>query len=174
MLVWVDVETTGLEPDSLLLEVAIVVTDDALKRCAGICRVCHHPADKLEAHLNEWAANQHKASGLLTEVVEANADVEQVEEELHAWLTEELGAEPPPPMAGSTVSFDRGVLKRCMPSVEGLFHYRNIDVSSVKELGRRWFPDVVSPTKNNAHRAMGDVLESIEHLRHCRKHYFKD
>ena len=175
MLVWVDTETTGLEYDALLLELAIVVTGDNLKPLANRSWVIHHHKDVVALRLNAWPRKQHGESGLLEEVEASKQMTPLVEKEAYNWLKEELGEAHcgKLPMCGSSVQFDRGKLEHGMPKLVELFHYRNVDVSSIKELAKRWHPELELPEKSEAHRAMADIMESIALLRFFKKTFFE-
>ncbi len=172
-IVWIDLETTGLDPEaSFILEVAVVITDMHLNPLAQTSIVVHHPDEALVG-LDEWVQKQHQGSGLLEEVRRSTvslADAEAAALELVAqWC--------PPracPLAGSSVCFDRRFLARHMPRLNAHLHYRQIDVSSIKELVKRWYPEKALANGASAkHRALPDVLESIEELRYYRTTVFQ-
>lgn len=171
-IVWIDLETTGLVPErDLILEVACVITDKHLNLLAQKSLVIHQPPEALQA-LDPWVEAQHGASGLLAEVRGSGVSLAAAEEELLALVS----AYCPPkacPLAGSSVCFDRRFLIRHMPRLEAHLSYRQIDVSSLKELVGRWYPDKAYPNGSGAkHRALPDILESIEELRHYRRTVF--
>ncbi len=172
-IVWIDLETTGLDPEtSVILEIAVVITDKHLNLLAQESLVVHHPNDALVG-LDDWVQEQHQASGLLEEVRRSTTTLAQAEAAALALV----GKYCPPracPLAGSSVCFDRRFLARHMPRLNAHLHYRQVDVSSIKEIVRRWYPDRVPANGANAkHRALPDVLESIEELRRYRGTVFQ-
>lgn len=172
-LAWLDLETTGLDPETcVILEIATVVTDAELNILAtGPDLVIHHPPEVL-AGMDEWAKKQHEASGLLTAVRESQVTLAAAEEATLAFLSEHC----PPgacPLAGSSVCLDRRFLVRYMPKLHAFLHYRHVDVSTVKELVRRWYPDKALPEPHpSKHRSLLDVLDSLEELRYYRSTVF--
>lgn len=168
-LIWIDLEMTGLDTDlDSILEIATVVTDSALHVLAeGPELAIAHPLATLEA-MDDWNRTQHGKSGLWRRVLEAGVTMAEAErrtlEFLQAWLGPNQS-----PMCGNSICQDRRFLHRCMPQLECFFHYRNLDVSTVKELARRWAPEVFAGVhKASAHTALSDVRDSIEELRHYR------
>jgi oligoribonuclease len=173
-LIWIDLEMTGLKPDSdRIIEVAIVITGENLEPIAeGPVRVVHQGDPVLDA-MDSWNKATHGRSGLIAKVrasALAEADVE-------AEMLEFLGAYVPSgvsPMCGNSVCQDRRFLARYMPRLEAHFHYRNLDVSTLKELARRWKPQLMSGlVKQGKHEALADIYESIEELRYYREHLLK-
>jgi len=168
-LIWIDLEMTGLDPvhDSIL-EIATIVTDKDLNLLAeGPEFALGHPLERLEA-MDDWNRNQHRKSGLWQRVIESKIDLRTAEA-----LTVEFLAQWVPagksPMCGNSICQDRRFLFRLMPRLERYFHYRNLDVSTIKELARRWAPDVSRGfTKESAHTALSDVRDSILELRYYR------
>ncbi len=171
-LVWIDLEMTGLDPDRhVIIEMASIVTDDQLNVVAeGPDRVIHYSEDVL-AGMDPWSLEQHTASGLLNRVRSASFTCEQAEEETLRFLTAYCvkGASP---LCGNTIGQDRRFLIRHMPQLEAFFHYRSIDVSTVKELVKRWYPDLPRFEKEKTHLALNDIRESISELIYYRKHVF--
>jgi len=169
-LVWIDMEMTGLQPDSdRIIEIALLVTDPQLELLAeGPVLVVHQPDSVLEA-MDSWNRSVHKKSGLI-ERVRASAMAEaQAESEALAFLARHLPAASSP-MCGNSICQDRRFLARWMPTLEAFFHYRNLDVSTLKELVRRWKPEAVKGfAKEGKHEALADILESIEELKYYRK-----
>ncbi|WP_053205333.1 oligoribonuclease [Jiangella muralis] len=173
-MVWIDCEMTGLDLErDALIEVAVLVTDAELNVLGdGVDVVIRPPDDALE-QMNDVVRQMHTTSGLLTELPggvtmdEANALVMQY---IKAHVPEPSKAQ----LAGNTVHMDRLFLARDLPEVEGWLHYRNVDVSSIKELVRRWYPRVyfASPAKTGNHRALGDIKDSIDELRYYRRTVF--
>jgi len=169
-LVWIDMEMTGLQPDSdRIIEIALLVTDPQLALLAeGPVLVVHQPDAVLEA-MDTWNKSVHKKSGLI-ERVRASAMTEaQAESEAMAFLARHVPAASSP-MCGNSICQDRRFLARWMPRLEAFFHYRNLDVSTLKELVRRWKPEAVKGfAKEGKHEALADILESIEELKYYRK-----
>jgi len=170
-LVWIDLEMTGLDTDhDSIIEIATVVTDSNLEVLAeGPELAIHHPSQVLEA-MDEWNRNQHRRSGLWQRVLDSEVSLGQAEARTIAFLAEWL-PEGASPMAGNSICQDRRFLHRLMPRLERYFHYRNLDVSTVKELARRWAPAIgAGVTKQSTHTALSDVHDSIEELRHYRRY----
>jgi oligoribonuclease len=171
LLVWVDCEMTGLnlERDEIC-EIAVIVTDSELNPLDEGLQLVIKPSDQALAEMGEYVTNMHTESGLLAEldsgISHAEADT-RVSEYLTRFMKEPKTA----PLAGNSIATDRAFLQRQLPNFESLLHYRNIDVSSIKELVRRWYPRVYFqlPKKIGNHRALGDILESIEELRYYRQ-----
>lgn len=170
-LIWIDLEMTGLDTDNdSIIEIATVVTDAQLKVLAeGPEFAIHHPLQTLEA-MDEWNRNQHRRSGLWQRVVDSEVTLGQAEAAtvnfLSGWIA--AGASP---MCGNSICQDRRFLHRQMPRLEKYFHYRNLDVSTIKELARRWAPSVAAGVgKTSAHTALSDVHDSIAELRHYRQY----
>ena len=169
-IVWIDCEMTGLDlAADALVEIAVVVTDSELNVLGeGIEVVIAPPAEAL-AQMNDFVRNMHTTSGLLEDLpdgVSLGDAEERVLEYLREWIPEPGKA----PLAGNSVGTDKAFLDRDMPALMAHLHYRVIDVSSIKELARRWYPRVyfASPEKNGGHRALADILESIDELRYYR------
>lgn len=170
-LIWIDLEMTGLNTDAdSILEIATLVTDRNLRILAeGPVFAIRHEAAQLEA-MDSWNRNQHSKSGLWQQVLESSADHVTAEratlEFLNAWVPAGKS-----PMCGNSICQDRRFLHRQMPRLERYFHYRNLDVSTLKELARRWAPDVaVGYRKESAHTALSDIRDSVEELRYYRGH----
>jgi oligoribonuclease len=176
MLVWMDLEMTGLEPDRhVIVEIATIVTDDHLNIIAeGPDLVIHATPEQL-AQMGEFVTEMHKKSGLLPEIEASTVTVQEAERATLAFLREQSVEEGTVPLCGNSIGTDRRFLQQYMPTLESYFHYRNIDVSTIKELARRWNPGVLSalPEKETAHRALGDIKESIGELVHYRDTLFQ-
>ena len=170
-LIWIDLEMTGLDTgrDSIL-EIATIVTDSNLEVLAeGPELAIAHPLSALEA-MDEWNRTQHRKSGLWQRVVDSKVSMDEAEARTLAFLAEWVPANASP-MCGNSICQDRRFLHRLMPTLERWFHYRNLDVSTLKELARRWAPQVLSAVhKEAAHTALSDVRDSIAELRHYRRH----
>ena len=169
-LVWIDMEMTGLAPDSdRIIEIAMLVTDSQLNLVAeGPVLVVHQPAEVLEA-MDSWNRNVHGKSGLIERVRASRLTEADAERQALAFLGAHVPANVSP-MCGNSICQDRRFLARWMPQLEAWFHYRNLDVSTLKELVRRWKPEAAKGfAKEGKHEAMADILESIEELRYYRK-----
>ena len=170
-LIWIDLEMTGLDTgQDSIIEIATVVTDSQLNILAeGPEFAIAHPLPVLEA-MDEWNRAQHGKSGLWKRVLESTVTLGQAEARTVDFLAQWLPANASP-MCGNSICQDRRFLHRQMPRLEKYFHYRNLDVSTLKELARRWAPKVLDGVhKQSAHTALSDVRDSIEELRHYRKH----
>lgn len=168
-LIWIDLEMTGLDTDNdAILEIATVVTDAQLQVLAeGPELAIRQPLERLQA-MDEWNRNQHGKSGLWQRSLEQGVSLEEAEERTLVFLAQWL-APNTSPMCGNSICQDRRFLHRQMPRLEKYFHYRNLDVSTVKELARRWAPDVLAGVGKDAkHTALSDVHDSIAELRHYR------
>jgi oligoribonuclease len=174
-LVWIDCEMTGLDAESdLLLEVACLVTDSDLNVLGpGIDVVIGAPEAALE-RMEPVVKNMHAASGLDHAVRASSLTVAEAEERVLAYVREFVPDARKAPLCGNSIATDRGFIARYMPALDNHLHYRMIDVSSVKELVRRWYPRVyyASPSKRGGHRALADIQESIEELRYYRSAVF--
>jgi oligoribonuclease len=169
-LVWIDMEMTGLQPDSdRIIEIAVLVTDAQLALvAAGPLIVIHQPDAVLEA-MDSWNQSVHKKSGLI-ERVRASALDEAKAERLAIEFLSQHSPQGASPMCGNSICQDRRFLARWMPQLEAWFHYRNLDVSTLKEIVRRWKPDALKGfSKEGKHEALADILESIEELKFYRK-----
>jgi oligoribonuclease len=173
-LVWIDLEMTGLKPDSdRILEVALVVTDHTLAPVAVAPVWVLHQDDSTLTAMDSWNQGTHGRSGLIEKVRASTANEVEVEAAALAFLREQVPAKVSP-MCGNSICQDRRFLARWMPALEEFFHYRNLDVSSLKELCRRWRPDLMKGVpKEGKHEALADVYESIEELRYYRAHFLR-
>lgn len=173
-LVWMDLEMTGLDPDvNVIIEIATIVTDDALDVVAeGPVFAISQPESALDL-MDEWNQTHHAASGLLDRVRKSGVTNTEAQAMTLEFLREHTGKDESP-LCGNSIWQDRRFLARHMRDLEDHFHYRIIDVSSIKELARRWHPDVLDGVKKKgAHLALDDIRESIEELRHYRANLFK-
>lgn len=169
-LVWIDLEMTGLDPDAdAIIEIATLVTDKDLNLLAeGPELAIRHPRERLEA-MDDWNRNTHSNSGLWARVLASTTGVEQAEALTMAFLAEWVPAGKSP-MCGNSICQDRRFLARHMPRLERFFHYRNLDVSTIKELARRWAPDLLAGfNKAGAHTALSDIRESVQELAYYRQ-----
>jgi oligoribonuclease len=173
-LIWIDLEMSGLRPEAdSILEVALVVTSQDLQVIAeGPVRAVHQSDTVLDG-MDNWNKSTHARTGLTERVRSSRLDEEIVEDEMLAFLARHV----PPgvsPMCGNSICQDRRFLARCMPRLEAYFHYRNLDVSTLKELARRWKPDIASGfAKQSKHEALADIYESIEELKYYRATFLK-
>ncbi len=172
--VWIDCEMTGLDLGAdALVEVAALVTDFELNVLGdGVDLVIRPPAEALD-QMPDVVREMHTSSGLLTEL-EAGISLAAAEEQVLAYVREHVPEQRKAPLAGNTIATDRSFLARDMKELDGWLHYRMIDVSSIKELARRWFPRAyfAAPAKHGGHRALADIQESIEELRYYRAAVF--
>jgi oligoribonuclease len=169
-LIWIDLEMTGLDCDSdSILEIATIVTDKSLEVLAeGPQFAIRHPLGRLEA-MDDWNRNQHRKSGLWQRVIDSTIDFGVAEAQTVEFLLRWVPAGKSP-MCGNSICQDRRFLHRLMPRLERLFHYRNLDVSTIKELARRWAPDLHKGfAKDSAHTALADTRDSIAELRYYRQ-----
>jgi oligoribonuclease len=173
-LIWVDLEMTGLEPDTdRIIEVAVVVTDMNLNTIAEGPVFAIHQSDETLDKMDAWNKGTHGKSGLIDRVRASTVSEAQAEEQLIAWLRQYVPAGKSP-MCGNTICQDRRFMARTMPKLESFFHYRNLDVSTLKELCRRWKPELVAGfKKHQKHTALADIIESIEELKYYREHFIK-
>ncbi len=173
-LIWIDLEMTGLkfETDSII-EIATIVTDAQLNEIAvGPDLVIHAPDDLLDG-MDDWCTKQHAKTGLTPRVRASHITLAQAEQETLRFL-EEFVDPRVSPMCGNSICTDRRFLARQMPALEAFFHYRHIDVSTLKELARRWAPDLtVGFEKEGDHRALSDIRDSISELKYYREHLMK-
>jgi oligoribonuclease len=173
-LIWIDMEMTGLKPDSdRIIEVALVVTDGDLNTVAEAPVWVVRQSDAVLAGMDAWNQGAHGRSGLIAKVKAAAQDEPAVEAEALAFLREHVPAKASP-MCGNSICQDRRFLARWMPVLEDYFHYRNLDVSTLKELARRWKPDLMKGVpKEGKHEALADVYESIAELKYYRQEFIR-
>ena len=173
-LVWVDMEMTGLDPDTdRIIEIAVIVTDAQLNVVAEGPVFAIHQSDETLDKMDAWNKGTHGKSGLIDRVKASIVDEAQAEEQLIAFLKQYVPANKSP-MCGNAICQDRRFMARGMPKLEAFFHYRNLDVSTLKELCRRWKPELASGfKKHQKHTALADITESIEELKYYREHFIK-
>lgn len=171
-LIWVDLEMTGLDLETdVVIEIATIVTDKDLNILAEGPVIAIHQPDEVLDNMNEWCVVQHGKSGL-TERVRQSSIHEDEASELTLQFLKQWIDEGKSPMCGNSICQDRRFMVKHMPKLESYFHYRHIDVSTLKELARRWKPSILNGlTKGGAHLALDDIRESIEECRHYREHF---
>ncbi len=173
-LIWIDMEMTGLSPETdRIIEIALVITDAWLELVAEAeVLVVHQEAETLGG-MDSWNQSTHARSGLVDKVKASSLDEAAVEQRMLAFLREHV---PPKasPMCGNSICQDRRFLARWMPKLEDYFHYRNLDVSTLKELCKRWQPEIAKGwVKQGKHEALADIYESIDELKYYREHFIK-
>jgi len=173
-LVWLDMEMTGLDPErERIIELAMIVTDNDLQTVAESPVWVVHQSDTQLAAMDEWNKLTHGRSGLVDKVKNSVLDEAMVEVEALAFLKDFVAKEASP-MCGNSIGQDRRFMVRYMPQLESWFHYRNLDVSTLKELCRRWRPELAKGfTKKGNHTALADIRESIEEMKYYREHFIK-
>ncbi|MFU8947008.1 oligoribonuclease [Mycetocola zhadangensis] len=173
-LVWIDCEMTGLDIDNdELVEIAVVITDYDLKPVDDGLDIVIKPDDSALANMGEFVTNMHTSSGLLEEIPHG-ISVADAEYQVLEYVLSHVPAEQRAPLAGNSIGTDRAFLTKFMPRLDAQLHYRNVDVSSIKELARRWYPRAYfnAPAKDGGHRALADILESIRELAYYREAVF--
>lgn len=172
-LVWMDLEMTGLDPEvDTIIEIATVITNSNLDIVAeGPALAIHHPEERLLA-MDDWNTQHHSESGLWDRVLESKITLAQAERQTLDFIREHVGVKESP-LCGNSIHQDRRFLRKYMSALENYLHYRNVDVSSIKELVKRWYPGTLPPRKNASHLALEDVFESIDELRFYRENIFR-
>lgn len=173
-LIWIDLEMTGLDTTTdLIIEIATIITDSQLNIVAEGPVLAIHQSDAAMNGMDEWNTRQHGGSGLTERVRGSTIDEATAEQQTLDFLSEYV----PPntsPMCGNSICQDRRFMARLMPELEAFFHYRNLDVSTLKELARLWKPELVSGfSKKGAHLALDDILESIDEMKYYREHFIR-
>ena len=173
-LVWIDMEMSGLEPDSdSVLEVALIVTDKNLNLVEESPVLVVHQSDTVLDTMDNWNKGTHGKSGLIDKVKASTLGEAEVEAQMIEFMKKHVG-ERKSPMCGNSICQDRRFLARHMPKLEAYFHYRNLDVSTLKELAARWRPELKDGFKKaNSHTALADIQESIEELKYYRDHFIR-
>ena len=171
-LIWIDLEMTGLIPEhDVIIEIATVVTDAQLNVVDEGPSIAIHQSNEILNGMDEWNTNQHNRSGLVKRVQESKISIPEAESQTLNFLMKyvDLGASP---MCGNSICQDRRFLYNYMPDLEKFFHYRHIDVSTLKELAVRWKPNIISASyKKSKHLALSDIYDSIDELKHYREHF---
>ncbi|AZA11977.1 oligoribonuclease [Corynebacterium gerontici] len=175
-LVWIDLEMTGLDPDRhVIVEVAALVTDAELNILGeGVDLVVHASEEEL-AQMDDFVTNMHTSSGLIDEIRNSPVTLSQAEDAVLELVAQHCPADQPAPLAGNSIATDRSFIREHMPRLDDALHYRMIDVSSIKELAKRWAPRVYyrQPEKGMAHRALADIVESVRELDYYRRSLFR-
>jgi len=173
-LIWIDLEMTGLDPQKdSIIEIATIVTDSQLNVLGEGPMLAVHQSDAVLAGMDEWNTKQHGQSGLTQRVKNSTISESEAERQTIAFLEQFVGPRQSP-MCGNSICQDRRFLARCMPTLEAFFHYRNMDVSTIKELARRWSPEMSNGfSKESSHLALNDIHDSINELKYYREHFFK-
>ncbi|GDX59762.1 oligoribonuclease [Nitrosomonadaceae bacterium] len=173
-LIWIDMEMSGLKSDTdRIIEVALVVTDSQLTVVAEAPVMVVHQSDEVMDGMDSWNKSTHGKSGLIDKVKSSGLTESEVESSMIDFLKQHV----PPgvsPMCGNSICQDRRFLARTMPQLESYFHYRNLDVSTLKELAKRWRPEIMAGlTKKSKHEALSDIYDSIEEMKYYREHFLK-
>ena len=172
-LVWMDLEMTGLDPDKdTIIEIATIVTDGDLNILEEGSSIVIHQPDSILDGMDEWCTQHHGDSGLTDKVRASTISMVEAEQQTLDFIRRYV-PERSSPLCGNSVHQDRRFLYRYMPVLENFLHYRNIDVSTIKELVKRWYPNNEAPIKTAEHLALADIRESISELRYYRKHIFR-
>lgn len=173
-LIWVDMEMTGLDPDKdKVLEVAVIITNAQLETLAEAPTLIVHQPDSVLDNMDAWNTSTHGKSGLTQRVRESTVNEEQAAQAMVTFISQYV-AQNVSPMCGNSVHQDRRFMVRHLPKLEAWFHYRNLDVSTLKELARRWKPSLLDGlTKHGRHEALADIQESISELKYYRQHMLK-
>lgn len=173
-LIWIDLEMTGLDPDKdVIIEIATIITDSQLNVLAEGPAIAIKQPDALLDGMDEWNTRQHNQSGLVQRVKDSQTSIEEAEQQTLDFVSQWVPAGRSP-MCGNSICQDRRFLYRGMPTLERFFHYRNLDVSTLKELAARWAPAVRDGfQKESSHLAMDDIRDSIAELQHYREHFIK-
>ncbi len=175
MLAWIDLEMTGLDPEvNVIVEIATLITDDDLQIVAEGPNLIVHTSDAELEKMDPFVLDMHTRSGLLPEIKASTINIKEAGDQTLAFLKEHIQVEKSIPLCGNSIGTDRRFLAKSLPEIEDFLHYRSIDVSSVKELAKRWFPEILvdAPKKNGGHRAMEDIKASVEELRFYRSRMF--
>ncbi len=173
-LIWIDLEMTGLDPDTdLIIEIATIITDKNLNILAEGPVLAVHQAESAIIAMDDWNQKHHGQSGLIERIKASKIDDAEAEKQtiefLQKWVPTNTS-----PICGNSICQDRRFLYRYMPKLEAYFHYRNLDVSTLKELAARWAPELLEGfNKKSAHKALDDIIESIDEMKYYREHFIK-
>jgi oligoribonuclease len=176
LLVWLDMEMTGLDPErERIIEVATIITDGQLAVLGTGPELVIHQDDEVLAAMDDWNKKHHGGSGLVDRVKASTISDADAEAQTIEFINKHCGAKERPVLAGNSIHQDRRFIHRYMPALDKRLHYRMVDVSTIKELARRWYPQLVSkiPQKKETHRALDDIRESIDELRFYKQHLFQ-
>ncbi len=173
-LIWLDMEMTGLDPDNdRIIEMAVVITDSQLNTIAESPVLVVHQSDAVLDGMDDWNKSTHGRSGLIDKVKASTLDEAAAQEQMLAFLREHVPGRASP-MCGNSICQDRRFMARWMPALEAHFHYRNLDVSTLKELVKRWKPELAKGLrKHGKHEALADIYESIEEMKYYREHFIR-
>ena len=175
LLVWLDMEMTGLDPaKERIIEMATILTDGQLTEIATGPDLVVHQGDDVLAAMDDWNTKHHGGSGLVVRVKASTITDADAEAQTLAFINAHCGAKERPVLAGNSIHQDRRFIRKYMPALDARLHYRMVDVSTIKELSRRWYPAITSkqPAKKETHRALDDIRESIDELRYYRANVF--
>jgi oligoribonuclease len=175
LLVWLDMEMTGLDAErERIIEIATILTDGQLNEIAVGPELVIHQDDPILDAMDEWNRTHHGGSGLTARVKASTTTEQDAEAQTIAFINGHVAAKDRPVLAGNSIHQDRRFIRRYMPALEKRLHYRMVDVSTIKELARRWFPQTLTkqPQKKETHRALDDIRESIDELRFYKQHIF--
>lgn len=176
MLAWMDLEMTGLDPDRhVIVEIATLITDDNLEVIAEGPDLVIHQSSEALARMDDYVREMHTRSGLLSLIEASTVSAEQAAADTLAFLRAHIAEPRTVPLCGNSIGTDRRFLARWFPAIEDYLHYRSVDVSTIKELTKRWYPSALSsaPKKARGHRALDDILESVTELRFYREAVFR-
>ena len=175
MLAWIDLEMTGLDPSRhVIVEIATLITDDELNLVAEGPDLVVHATDEQLAAMDDFVTNMHTSSGLLEQIKASELSLEEAGQQTMAFLREHISEARTVPLCGNSIGTDRRFLATQLPEIEEFLHYRSVDVSTIKELARRWYPDALAgaPRKDGGHRALDDIRESLTELQYWRSAVF--
>ncbi len=175
VLVWLDMEMTGLDAErERIIEVATILTDGQLTEIAVGPDLVIRQSDEILGAMDDWNKSHHGGSGLVARVQSSTVSEADAEAQTIAFINQHVSAKDRPVLAGNSIHQDRRFIRRYMPALEKRLHYRMVDVSTIKELARRWFPELIAKQtkKKDSHRALDDIRESIDELRYYKQHVF--